>query len=134
MQASLDIISHYTAKYQLKFNADKTKTKIVFTGSKADMTYFKETKPWTLNGERFSVVDNNKHLGLIVSGTDEEQKNIDQNISKCRGSVSCVYIQVSPVSTCSTSFRTLSSANEVLPNKFLLSLPQQSNERNPETQ
>ena len=45
VQASLDIISHYTAKYQLKFNADKTKTKIVFTGSKADMTYFKETKP-----------------------------------------------------------------------------------------
>ena len=85
LQASLDIISHYAANYQLKFNADKTK--IVVTGSKADMTYYKETKPWTLNGERVSVVDNNEHLGLIVSGTDEEQKNIDQNISKCRGSM-----------------------------------------------
>ena len=85
LQASLNIISNYANKYQLKFNASKTK--IVVTGSKHDMNYYRETKPWTLNGERVEVVDNNEHLGLIVSGLDEEQKNIDENISKCRKSI-----------------------------------------------
>ena len=72
LQAILDIMSHYARKYQLRFNASKTK--IVVTGSKADMAYFKETTPWKLDGETVSVVDNNDHLGLIVSGHDEEQK------------------------------------------------------------
>ena len=51
------------------------------------MDYYRETKPWTLNGERVEVVENNEHLGLIVSGLDEEQKNIDENLSKCRKSI-----------------------------------------------
>ena len=80
MQAALDIMSHYAKRYQLRFNADKTK--IVVTGSKIDMTFFNETKPWKLNGEEVNVVDSNEHLGLVVSGIDEEQKNIDQNIIK----------------------------------------------------
>ena len=33
------------------------------------------------------MVDRNEHLGLIVAGLDEEQKNIDANISKCRASL-----------------------------------------------
>ena len=33
------------------------------------------------------VVDNNEYFGLIVSGTEEEEKNIDENIIKCRGSL-----------------------------------------------
>ena len=33
------------------------------------------------------MVDNNEHLGLIVSGADEEQKNVDENITKCRNSL-----------------------------------------------
>ena len=33
------------------------------------------------------MVDMNEHLGLIVAGLDEEQKNIDANISKCRASL-----------------------------------------------
>ena len=43
LQASLDIISNYANNYQLKFNADKTK--IVISGSKLDMAYYKETRP-----------------------------------------------------------------------------------------
>ena len=85
LQASLDLISHYANNYQIKFNADKTK--IVVTGSKLDMAFYKETKPWTLKGERVRVVDSNEHLGLVVSGLDEEQKNIDANLVKCRNSL-----------------------------------------------
>ena len=85
LQSALNIISHYASNYQLKFNADKTK--IVVTASKIDMAYYKETCPWTLNGERVKVVENNEHLGLIVSGMAEEQKNVDENIVKCRGSL-----------------------------------------------
>ena len=63
------------------------KTKIVVTGSKLDMAFYKETSPWTLNGEKVKVVDNNEHLGLVVSGSEEEQKNVDENIIKCRNSL-----------------------------------------------
>ena len=49
LQASLNVISNYANNYQLKFNASKTK--IVVTGSKLDMAYYKETRPWTLNRE-----------------------------------------------------------------------------------
>ena len=85
LQGALDIMSHYARRYQLKFNADKTK--VVVTGSKADITFYKDTKPWTLNGETVRVVDDNEHLGLIVSGLEEEQKNVDENILKCRNSL-----------------------------------------------
>ena len=85
LQAALKIVSHYGRQYHLKFNADKTK--IVVTGSKVDMEFYKETTPWLLNDETISVVDNNDHLGLVVSGLDEEQKNVDQNILQCRNSL-----------------------------------------------
>ena len=65
----------------MNFNADKTK--LVVTGSVIDMNYYKDTKPWILNSERISVVENNDHLGLIVSGKSEEQKNVDANILQC---------------------------------------------------
>ena len=29
------------------------------------------------------IVDSDENLGLIVAGTDEEQKNVDDKISKC---------------------------------------------------
>ena len=51
------------------------------------MAFYKDTKPWTLNGERIEVVDNNDHLGLVVSGYEEEQMNVDKNIIKCRNSL-----------------------------------------------
>ena len=67
------------------FNADKTA--VVITGSKTDMQYYKDTAAWTINGKKIKVVDSNDHLGLIVSGTDEEQKNVDANIAKCRSAL-----------------------------------------------
>ena len=85
LQGALDIIAHYAKQYQLKFNPSKTK--VIVTGSKIDMAFYKDTMPWTLNGQRISVVDNNEHLGLIVSGIDEEQKNVDANIINCRVSL-----------------------------------------------
>ena len=63
------------------------KTKVVVTGSKIDIDFYKDTRPWTLNGDRINVVENNDHLGLVVSGREEEQKNVDQNIVKCRNSL-----------------------------------------------
>ena len=78
-------MSHYAKRHHLSFNAEKTK--IVVTGSKHDMKYYKEISPWTLNGQKISVVDDNDHLGLIVSGINEEQKNVDKNIVKCRNSL-----------------------------------------------
>ena len=85
LQGALNIMSHYAKRYQLQFNADKTK--IVVTGSKVDMAFYKDTTPWTLNGETIKVVEKNEHLGLIVAGLNEEQRNIDENICKCRTSL-----------------------------------------------
>ena len=30
------------------------------------------------------MVTDNEHLGLVVSGLEEEQKNVDRNIAQCR--------------------------------------------------
>ena len=84
LQGSLDIICHFARRYHLKFNS---KTKIVITGSKIDMEFYKDTASWNVNGELIQVVDDNDHLGLIVSGLNEEQKNVDANIIKCRSSL-----------------------------------------------
>ena len=85
LQGLIDIVGHYAKRYRVIFNADKTK--IVVTGSRHDMDYYKDVGPWSLNGERIAVVTNNEHLGLIVSGLDEEQKNVDQNLTQCRNSL-----------------------------------------------
>ena len=85
LQSALHIVSHYANRYRVVFNPSKTK--IVVTGSKHDMSFYADTKPWKLNGQEISVVENNDHLGLIVSGMDEELKNVDNNINKCRRSL-----------------------------------------------
>ena len=85
LQAALNIVSHYARRYRVLFNAEKTK--IVVTGSKHDMEYFQQVRPWTLNGEQIRVVVDNEHLGLVVSGIHEEQKNVDSKISQCRNSL-----------------------------------------------
>ena len=85
LQSALHIVSHYGKRYQLKFNVDKTK--IVTTGSKIDMNFYQETQPWTLAGDTVKVVDTNEHLGLLVSGQHEEQKNVDKKIQLCRSSL-----------------------------------------------
>ena len=83
MQDALNIVNHYVKRYRVIFNGDKTKIVVVVTGSKHDMAYYKDISPWFLDGEQVSVVTNNDHLGLVVSGMEEEQKDIDKQITQC---------------------------------------------------
>ena len=85
LQGSINIVQHYARRYRVVFNASKTK--IVVTGSKVDIQYYQDIHPYTLGDSTVSVVPNNEHLGLVVSGIDEEQKNVDQNIAQCRKSL-----------------------------------------------
>ena len=85
LQGALNIVSHYARRHRVTFNAEKTK--LVVTGSPIDMKYYQDIQPWTLNNQKISVVENNDHLGLVVSGTQEEQKNVDSNIQQCRNSM-----------------------------------------------
>ena len=85
LQDIINIVGHYGKRYRLVFGADKTK--VTITGSKHDMQYYKDIPIWSLYGENITVADNNDHLGLVVSGLDEEQKNADKNILETRNSM-----------------------------------------------
>ena len=85
LQGLVDIIGHYGRRYRLIFGAEKTK--VTVTGSKHDMQYYSENNIWTLHGQKLTVSENNDHLGLIVSGKDEELKNVDKNIKAARESL-----------------------------------------------
>ena len=82
LQGAIDIVAHYGRRYRVIFGADKTK--VTVTGSKVDMLYYKDINMWSLDGNPLPVTDDNEHLGLIVSGLDEEIKNIDKNIDSAR--------------------------------------------------
>ena len=81
----INIVGHYGKRYRLTFGADKTK--VTVTGSKHDIQYYQDINIWSLYGGKLSVKENNDHLGLIVSGTDEEVKNVDKNINSARDSL-----------------------------------------------
>ena len=85
LQALLDIAAHYGFRYKIKYGASKTKITVV--GSKVDMQFYSDTTPWTMDNERVKVVENNDHLGQIVSGLGQEEKNVDERISKGRKSL-----------------------------------------------
>ena len=51
-----------------------------------EQDYYKERKPWTMEGEKVQVVDNNEHLGQII-GNRQEEKNGDLRIVKARNSL-----------------------------------------------
>ena len=85
LQSALNIINFFGKRYRIVFNADKTK--LVVTGSKIDINYYSDIKPWTLHGEKISFFEDNEHLGLVVSGLHEEEKNFDANIHECRKSL-----------------------------------------------
>ena len=85
LQGLINIIGHYGKRYRLVFGADKTK--VTITGSKHDMLYYQDINIWSLYGDNLTVSENNDHLGLVVSGQDEEIKNIDKNISSARDSL-----------------------------------------------
>ena len=82
LQALIDIAQFYGEMYHVTYGASKTKVTVV--GSNIDMNYFHELSPWKLNGQQVKVAENNEHLGQIVSGVDQEQKNIDIRICKGR--------------------------------------------------
>ena len=42
-----------------------------------------------LYGEKLKVRENNDHLGLIVSWTAEEIKNVDKNLKSARNALFC---------------------------------------------
>ena len=85
LQGLIDIIGHYGKRYRLIFGSDKTK--VTITGSKLDMKYYEDTSFWSLYGEKLDVTADNEHLGLIVSGVDEEIKNVDKNVTAARNSI-----------------------------------------------
>ena len=82
LQGIVNIVEHYSKRYRVTFGADKTK--VTITGSKQDMLYYQDINMWTLGGARLPVTEDNEHLGLIVSGQDEEIKNVDRNIQSAR--------------------------------------------------
>ena len=51
------------------------------------MQYYKEINIWSLYNEKLTVSEDNDHLGLIVSGLNEELKNVDKNIKAARDSL-----------------------------------------------
>ena len=51
------------------------------------MQYFQDTTPWTMGGGFVKVVENNEHLGQVVSGSRQEAKNIDLRIQKGRNNL-----------------------------------------------
>ena len=85
LQGLLDIAQHYGRNYRTEYGPQKTVISVV--GSKIDMQYYQDVQPWRMEGKTVSVKENNDHLGLVVSGLREEEKNIDAKIKKARGSL-----------------------------------------------
>ena len=71
--------------YRIKYGASKTKVTVV--GSEVDENYFHDVKPWTMDNQVVQVVEDNEHLGQVVSGKNQELKNIDLRLMKTRKSL-----------------------------------------------
>ena len=76
LQALINIAEHYGERYKLRYGAAKTNI---------DMEFYHDTTQWKMAGESIKVVEDNKHLGQVVSGERQEAKNIDERIKKGRG-------------------------------------------------
>ena len=57
------------------------------TGSEIDIQYYKDVKMWRMDGETVDVVSENEHLGLTVTGIHEEDRNVQENLSRGRNSL-----------------------------------------------
>ena len=57
---------------------------MTITGSKPYMSYYQDNNSWSLDGEPLKVTEDNEHLGLVVSGLNEELKNVDKKIDSAR--------------------------------------------------
>ena len=85
LQSLLEIADHYGDLFHTKYGASKTKVTVI--GSDIDQRYYQELSPWHLKGQVVTVSNDNEHLGQIISGTEQEQKNIDLRIQKARNSL-----------------------------------------------
>ena len=85
LQSLIDIASHYGSLYRIQYGASKTK--ITVSGPEIDRKYYCDTKPWSMDGQPIDVVENNDHLGQIVSGSKQEEKNIELRIKKSQNSL-----------------------------------------------
>ena len=85
LQGLIGIAEHYGDRYRITYGASKTKITVV--GSEIDMEYYRDTTPWVMGGQPVKVVENNDHLGQIVSGTRQDEKNIDERIKKARNHI-----------------------------------------------
>ena len=85
LQALIDIAQKYGHDYKISYGANKTKISVI--GSAIDMEYYKDVAPWKIGDMNIDVVENNDHLGQIVSGVDQISKNIDQSLKKGRNSI-----------------------------------------------
>ena len=56
-------------------------------GGKADAQFYSDTQPWVVDNQQVLLQENNDHLGLIVGNNLEEQKNVDNKLRKCRGTL-----------------------------------------------
>lgn len=64
----------------MKYGASKTK--VTVHGPPIDQRYCAAILPWEMDNEKIQVVENNEHLGQIVSGENKIQKNIDMRLNK----------------------------------------------------
>ena len=85
LQALLDIAEQYGKMYRIEYGASKTKVTVV--GSDIDMAYYEEVSPWKMNDLTVNVTENNEHLGQIVSGSRQEEKNVDKRLEKGRNNL-----------------------------------------------
>ena len=82
LQVLLQNAEHYGSRYKIKYGAEKTKITIV--GSEVDSKYFADISPWKINDEVIEITEDNEHLGQVVSGKSQVEKNVDLRISKAR--------------------------------------------------
>ena len=85
LQGLIEIAEHYGIRYRITNGASKTK--ITVSGSEIDRNYYRDTTPWNMGGVTIKVVEDNEHLGQIVSGSNQLEKNIDLRLKKGRGSL-----------------------------------------------
>lgn len=65
--------------YKVAYGSDKTK--VVISGPPIDQKYYQDTKPWKICNGKIQVVDQNEHLGQVISGDRQESKNVDLRIT-----------------------------------------------------
>ena len=55
--------------------------------SAADMQYYGDVSTWQMDGQTVTVAVDNDHLGQVVSGLAQEQKNLDLRKEKGRNNL-----------------------------------------------